>query len=488
MINNFIEPIINKKLSIVGAIFTNPGITADSISELLGYKLSFCKRTIGELSNHLELNLVNQDGHYAIDNIAGIIQYNSDTYQQSALLRYLAFVLNNNDESISIVNVSFMLARSTSSIYGARRQAIKVLKEYHLKLYKNTITGDELNKRLLIALLNVKYGFKIHPITATNHQILRKLITKHFNSTNVIVNIDNGFLLELIYLGVSRSNFDHDLQLVGKLDQFTTPLFDQQVHAFIDDYFSSFRIQDSLSKASFQYFKFIFLTASTIKFTPDVYPAILHNLEYHQLHAILTQSAEQILDDAAIQEIVTYIFKRTFITRCHYITAPQIEITQSMLLNLNPRLKYRFAKSLQRSLHDGLDPFLVNDFTNKVQSTLMAKYPFRLNVIVCGMNDSLIQDLKQSFSKTIINITQVQHVDNNFNFNQYITPDSGLLLIIPINHCLEFTADFFDQPNPFAKLLTISNRNSNHIPVAVFQQYNVMKNVALNQYLNEKFK
>ncbi|WP_054653928.1 hypothetical protein [Limosilactobacillus equigenerosi] len=57
MINNFIEPIINKKLSIVGTIFTTPGITVEAISKVLGFNLSFCKRTIIELIHHSELAL-----------------------------------------------------------------------------------------------------------------------------------------------------------------------------------------------------------------------------------------------------------------------------------------------------------------------------------------------------------------------------------------------------------------------------------------------
>lgn len=488
MINNFIEPIINKKLSIVGTIFTTPGITVEAISKVLGFNLSFCKRTIIELSHHSELALKNTNGHYYLNNTAGIIQYNSETYQQSLLLKYLSFALNNNDENTSIINVSFTLARSTSSIYGARRLANKALKEYHLKLNRNTVTGDELNKRLLIALLNVKYGFKIHPITATKRQILRTLITKHFNSDNVIVNIDNVFLLELISLGVNRSKFDDNLHLVAKLDRFKTPLFDQQVKNFIDDYFTSLNIHNSLSKSGYQYFKFIFLTASTINFTPDVYPAILQNPEYHHLYQDLLKSAEKVLNEDAIQEIVTYIFKRTFITRCHYITAPQTEIAQSMLLKLNPQLKYRFSKTLQTSLHDGLDSFLVTDFTNKLQSTFLSNYQFRLNVIVCGINKSLMKTLKDTFSPTTINIIQVQQIDNRFDFNQYITPHSGLVLILPINQRLEFNVSFFEEYQNFSSLLTISNRNTSQIPVTVFQQYLEMKDHALNHYLSEKFK
>ncbi len=111
----------------------------------------------------------------------------------------------------------------------------------------------------------------------------------------------------------------------------------------------------------------------------------------------LLKSSEKVLNEDVIQEIVTYIFKRTFITRCHYITAPQTEIAQSMLLKLNPQLKYRFSKTLQTSLHDGLDSFLVTDFTNKLQSTFLSNYQFRLNVIVCGINKSLMQTLKDTF-------------------------------------------------------------------------------------------
>ncbi|KRL93616.1 hypothetical protein [Limosilactobacillus equigenerosi] len=123
----------------------------------------------------------------------------------------------------------------------------------------------------------------------------------------------------------------------------------------------------------------------------------MKNPEYHHLYQDLLKSSEKVLNEDVIQEIVTYIFKRTFITRCHYITAPQTEIAQSMLLKLNPQLKYRFSKTLQTSLHDGLDSFLVTDFTNKLQSTFLSNYQFRLNVIVCGINKSLMQTLKDTF-------------------------------------------------------------------------------------------
>lgn len=394
MLNKFIEPTIKRKIIITEAIYTNPGVTLDQLADLTKINTPSCRRILKELINDSQLILLEQNKHYYIPQDQDLVTYHANLYQQSPFLTFLNFVLNNHNQNISVTNISFALNRSASSVYEIRRFVKKVLKHFDLQLDKNIVTGNELNHRLLIALLITKYQFP--PLTDDiNKHLLTQLIQNQFQGVNLFPK-DYEFLLTLISLGFNRYKYNGGLPDLDIINNFKSTQFMNRINYIINEYHSQIRFANRLSPLDYQYFTYIFLIVSPFIYSAELYQIILKFPNYRQLHAQLTafNPLGDFLSSSSVKSLITDIFSYTFIDNFYFNNNSIYEEIKTLNAPLSPYLLKWTKKLLTPVLKRHRDDYFIHKNALIIQSLLINQFDYQLDIMIASNNIALINNLK----------------------------------------------------------------------------------------------
>lgn len=434
MLDKFIEPTINRKIIITEAIYTNPGVTLDKLVKLTNINSQSSRRLLKELLNDSQLALTEKNKQYFISPNQDLVAYHANLYQQSPFLTFLNFVLNNHNSNISVTNISFMFSRSVSSVYETRRFVKQVLKYFELSLHKNVVTGNELNHRLLIALLVTKYHFGNDESEASNqfnNHLLVQLISNQFQTSNLFAE-NHQFLLNLINIGFKRAKYSHNLPNLSPIDNFDQTQFVHHVKKIIKDYQQQIHFSRSLNQIDDQYFCYVFFIASPFIYSNDLYQIILKFPVYNQIQQKLVtfNPLGYQLSPSSVQSLITDIFTHTFLNQFYFNNHSIYEGVKTTNAELSPFLLQWTTNLLKSAFHSSLDDYFIHKNALIIQSLLVNQFDYKLDILIASNNLALIDNLKiiiktlptDSFS--FINNQSLNKIPNHNDHELVIITDS----------------------------------------------------------------
>lgn len=491
MINQYIETNITKKVLLAETIYAHPNATIKELADFIDIPYYLIQRIIHDFKASSTLNLQDHNGHFKIDHIQSIIDFNSELYQQSPFLNYLYFVLNNTDENISVVNLSFILNRSTSSLYETRKTIQAALSEFDLKLYKNTVQGSELAHRMLIALLNYKYN--LHQTTISNNyeqlitgnSFINHLINKHLH-IHTDKNVQLTFYHYLLQIGIQRQSSQENLAELQPVQAFVNTSLGQQVIQLVDEWTASLPNINHLSQQSYYYFIYITLVAAPIQITDELYKIITTIHPYQALdHAFHNPSPlKQTLTPHTIQHLISNLFIQTFLKRDAFNSDSQVDLYKSGTTKLHPVVHAWSNALLTRTFQRPLSNYFINDFGIQLQNLMYAQFNFKLGIIAMdlnpaftdGINFRLTSHWQASF--TLIN-TSVIH-----DFSRYLAQFDGLIVLAQTQSYV-LVREFCPQiNNPNLRLIPVTNQSLLDLPITIFNLSSQLKQAHFQQWLD----
>ncbi len=432
MLNQYLEPIIIRKVLAIEKIYTNPNITIHELAKQLGIHYYLIQRLISELKKDPLLALTDCNGHLTIDNLANIEQYEAFLYQQSAFLNYLKFVLTNQNPHISVVNLSFILNRSTSSLYETRKQIIQALEAFGLTLHKNIVTGNELTKRLLIATLNHKY--KLTDLDqedlALDDGLLDQLIHKHLN-LSVTEAYQLQFYRQLIVVGWQRHRFQNDLPKLDAVAKFDNTKLATNVHAFVDELTQLSHLNHPMTKASYHYFLYVTLITAPINISDSLYQVITTINPYQELADLFSKPSplkEQLLKESR-QELIISLFRQTFLHRDQFIPFSQLTMLQVNETALHPQVQLWGQTILKRTFNYDLNSYFIKEFSLNMQNLMYTQFDFKLGIFTINLSPSLIDGLRNHLKRSYNGQFEIIPSLITTDFQQQLQKFDGIMVL-----------------------------------------------------------
>lgn len=493
MINQYIEPTIKRKVSVLEAIYANPGITIKQLASELALAPHLAQRVVSELKQDPTLALSEQKGHFQIQQIQTIIDYNTALYRQSPFLSYLLFVLLNQNEDISVVNLSFLLNRSTSSLYDTRKQVQQALNEYGLTLQKNTVQGSELAHRMLIALLKYKYNLSNdeHSSDFTDllngDKLLDRLLSQYLQ-----IKFPNNYKLEfyrsLIKIGLERLNYQNQLTEVATVSLFSDTPLATHVHQLIDEYVERLGITTPLLPASYDYFLYVTLIADPLDFDDEIYHRILQLLPYQQIHRRLLAPVffKNQLSHQSTRSLITYIFTQTFLHRDRFIEKAQFDLTEITTVTLHPVVINWVDQILTQAFSRSISPNLLNELSVQIQSLLFTKLQFKLGILVINMNPAFIDGLRQRMQTVIHHELDIIDLPTITDYSPYRNQYDAIIILASSQSFVALREGCGNLNEPNLKLLPVTNQDLLDLPIRIFNLTWEMKHQQFTHLLDQK--
>lgn len=477
MINNYIETAINRRVLIIETIYANPEITVSQLADTLKLTYGFIKQALFELEHDHKLKLRNKSGHYRLDDHLAMIKYRSFLYQQSAFLNYLYFVLTNTNDKLPVVNVGFILSRSTSALYVTRKLVIQALSKFNLKLKNNIVTGNEVAKRLLIATLNVKYNFVTSNLfkpsqysTKANRKTLLPLIKKYLPLNNL-----NGYKLDfyqaLILVGLERLQFDPTSTNMKNVANFRQTNLAKAVTTIIEKYQQALQISTTMTSANLNYFVYVTLVAAPIKITDDLYTIIVSIPEYHALQDALAQPnlIQQRFPASSIREITTYTFTKTFLGSDQLIEPFEFELNPVASNANNPIITNWAVDLLATTFTYQLSDIFINKFVSIIQNLTFVQYRFKVGLIMVGVEPTFTEEFKQQLSLPWLNKIKFTSISKIDELKDYQTNYDGLIVLASILSYSELQQDKHFINNPNIQVISVTNQALLSLPTKIYQ-------------------
>lgn len=474
MINQYIENTIKRKVSVLESIYATPGITSNELAAELSLAPHLIQRVISDLKLDSSLKLQDQKGHFKIDHIQSIIDYNTTLYRQSSFLNYLYFVLNNTNENISVVNLSFILNRSTSSLYETRKRVQMALNEYGLTLYKNTVQGSELAHRMLIVLLRYKYNLRSDATVTTFAELVKgddsldRLLQQHLH-----ISFPNNYKLEfyrlLIAVGLERLNFQNQLSELSSLSIFHQTKLAHQVQQLIDAYVDHRGIQIPLLPVTYDYFIYVTLIAAPLDFDDEIYHRLLQLPPYQQIQRCLLSLSpfKDQLENASIQALMTHIFTQTFLNRDRFIEKAQFDLAETTTITLHPAVIKWVEQTLQADFNRSFSTNLLHEISVKIQSLLFTKFPFHLGILALATNAAFVDGLRQRMRRVIYYNIDILDLPTIEDFSPYLAQYDAVIVLASSQSfvLLREQYDIIDQVN--LKLIPVTNQDLLDLPIRI---------------------
>ena len=190
--DRYLETKIKYKIELCTFLFNNKNTNINNITLYFNFSENYTKDLIKELNIQLESLVeitINKQKEIHIDLKNNMTQQQilHKIYNESAILNYLHFLINNHNQQ----PFTYFIEKNYHSIANAYRIKNKTemyLQSCGLRIKKNQIEGPEYRIRFLIALLYSKYGINYKEIRPEDTQLARKFIMQ----TNQIV--DEVFL------------------------------------------------------------------------------------------------------------------------------------------------------------------------------------------------------------------------------------------------------------------------------------------------------
>lgn len=477
MISNYIENTIIKRVNIIETVYSNPQITISELATKLGLTYGFVKQTLFELEHDPKLQLKNKNGHYRLESHLEMVKYRSLLYQQSAFLNYLYFVLTNTNDKLSVVNVGFILSRSTSALYVTRKLVIQALGEFNLKLKNNIVTGNEVAKRLLIATLNVKYDFESSDLfkpsqysAKTNRKTLLPLIKKYLPLNN-LDSYKLYFYQTLILVGLDRLQFSPTSASLKFVPNFRDTDLAHAVANIIGKYQHTLQTSKSITSENLDYFIYVTLIAAPIKINDDLYQVIAAIPEYHALQTKLSQPnlIQQHFPATSVRELTTYAFTKTFLSSDQLIEPFEFELTPAQNNDNHPTMTAWVTKLLTTTLSNKLSPAFINKFVATVQNLTFIQYNFDIGVVMLNVEPTFAEEFKQQLTLPWLDKIKVNTLAKIDELREYQTRYDGLIILTSILSYSELNQDDAFNNNPNIAIIPITNQDLVTLPSKIYQ-------------------
>ncbi|HEL0581014.1 TPA: helix-turn-helix domain-containing protein [Streptococcus equi subsp. zooepidemicus] len=211
MIENHLEHTIIDKHNLINLLYKTPRLALIEANQSTNLSTLQIKKYLEELSD-----LFQEEVSIVIDK--GIILchfnkpckdfYSFEVYRQSNVLQLLKFLIKNDTSSKSLSSFAKKHFLSSSGTYRLRTALTPLLKEFGLKLSKNTIVGEEYRLRYFIALLQSKFGIDIYHLSSKDKMVIREFL--FLGSTNLQLSntLSKSFLFYNVLLALSWKRHD----------------------------------------------------------------------------------------------------------------------------------------------------------------------------------------------------------------------------------------------------------------------------------------
>lgn len=292
--------------------------------------------------------LINKKIYIHVKNNATQQQILHKIYNESSLLNYLYFLINNDDKQ----PFTYFIEKNYHSVanaYRIKNRAEEFLHSCGLSIKKNQIHGPEYRIRFLIALLYSKYGIIYEKISLEDIQLARTFIIK---SNNVVdeVFLENTlsefqFFEILLILSWKRQNFQLDFSKWREKEKLKNisiyPRIKQSAQNIIED-----KLHISFDETDYEYLLLTFCVTDNCLYAGEwtkldikkVHQLVFNCQKIQHLITIIQKKlnfGKEIIETRSFRVAIVYLYK-LFILNLHPLIPEkysQIGNSQSITLN-----------------------------------------------------------------------------------------------------------------------------------------------------------
>ncbi|VGV08264.1 transcriptional regulator Nra [Streptococcus pyogenes] len=186
LVETYLEQSIRDKSELVLLLFKSPTIIFSHVAKQTGLTAVqlkyYCKELDDFFGNNLDITI--KKGKIICCFVKPVKEfYLHQLYDTSTILKLLVFFIKNGTSSQPLIKFSKKYFLSSSSAYRLRESLIKLLREFGLRVSKNTIVGEEYRIRYLIAMLYSKFGIVIYPLDHLDNQVIYRFLSQ--SATNL---------------------------------------------------------------------------------------------------------------------------------------------------------------------------------------------------------------------------------------------------------------------------------------------------------------
>lgn len=303
MLDHYLEPDIIDQKILLAILLTDKELTLESVctqTALTPQKVKQYFRQFNALfKGSLRIELVKSMIYCTvIDNKEEGFFY--DIFALSDTLKMLIFLLTDNQQNKAVATYTRQHFISQSKAYRLIHKLKDYLQTIGLDIVDNTVVGDELRIRYLIALLHKEYGIVLYDIRHEDIEIIHSFIFATQRNLKPSAFLDKKFLFFDILLMLSWRRHKHpvrlpDLPLFNQLK--TLSIFDEIKHYAVSEIEP--RTQHQLSADDFDYLFLIYLTADNF-FLTDYWTSD----HREQLFNVIAEDSDYRLLASRLQELV----------------------------------------------------------------------------------------------------------------------------------------------------------------------------------------
>lgn len=215
MLSDYAELMIRREVLILETINVEQKFSYDMLCEDIGIQRYQLLEMLADLRDNYQLSFGVQDDvvhlqteYYKVEEIAKQL-YNSSLFFRC--LRQL--LLNRREKNMTQISKELMISQSTG--YRLMKKIKQALSNYGLEVVRGIVVGDEMKMRMLIAILESKYGLEIYHYDKRDYRWIYDWITQANGGLDRQNVLDNprqwSYFEKLVIVGIIREHKGYSL-------------------------------------------------------------------------------------------------------------------------------------------------------------------------------------------------------------------------------------------------------------------------------------